>query len=109
MGYQDRKMKELFLALAALEDDLDAVYDDILCGEDVMKLTETLNLTSHDTMIIFSLDGAQLYQDKKSDTWIGIWIIINYDPKTWYRKKQCYNFYSFTHSFSLNYTLNLIL
>jgi len=40
MGYQDRKMKELFLALAALEDDLDAVYDDILCGEDIMKLTK---------------------------------------------------------------------
>ena len=88
MGYQERKTKEIFSVLAALENDLDNIYDDILCGEDILKLSETLNLTSDDTTVIFSLDGAQLYQDKKSDTWIGIWIIINYDPKIRSRKKR---------------------
>jgi hypothetical protein len=88
MEYQDRKTKEILSALAAVENGLDNVYDDILCGEDILKLSETLNLTSDDTTIIFSLDGAQLYQDKKSDTWIGIWIVINYDPNARYRKKR---------------------
>ncbi|KAF8962353.1 hypothetical protein BDZ97DRAFT_1625860, partial [Flammula alnicola] len=68
--YRDQKTREIFDALAELEDDLDAVYDDIFCGDDILKLTETLHLTSDDTTVIFSLDGAQLYQSKKSDTWI---------------------------------------
>ena len=44
-------------------------------------MTANLKLTSDDTTVIFSLDGAQLYQNKKSDTWIAIWIIVEYDPK----------------------------
>jgi hypothetical protein len=35
-----------------------------------------------------SLDGAQLYQNKKSDTWIAIWVINDYDPATRYKKKH---------------------
>ncbi|KAF8955107.1 hypothetical protein BDZ97DRAFT_1619993, partial [Flammula alnicola] len=50
--------------------ELDAIYDDIFCGSDVLDLAEDLKLTSDDTTVIFSLDGAQLYQSKKSDTWI---------------------------------------
>lgn len=58
-------------------------YEDI-----ILNLSERLALTSDDTTMIFSLDGAQLYQNKKSDTWIAIWIITDYDPKTRYRSKH---------------------
>lgn len=67
---------------------MDAIYDDVFCGQDILDLTENLKLTSNDTTVIFSIDGAQLYQNKKSDTWIAIWIITNYDPKTRYRSKH---------------------
>ncbi|KAF8172911.1 hypothetical protein BJ912DRAFT_831986, partial [Pholiota molesta] len=88
MRYREKKTQEIFDALDGLENDLDAVYDDIFCGEDVLKLAETLKLTSDDTTVIFSLDGAQLYQNKKSDTWIAIWIIADYNPNTRSRSKH---------------------
>ena len=88
MRYRDEKISSINEAFLGLSDDLDAIYDDIFCGSDVLDLAEDLELTSDDTTVIFSLDGAQLYQSKKSDTWIAIWIITNYDPKTRYRSKH---------------------
>ena len=35
-------------------------------------------ITGDDTIISLSLDGAQLYQNKTSDTWISIWILDNF-------------------------------
>ncbi len=88
MRYREQKIKNFCDTFQGLEDEFDAIYDDIFCGSDVLDLCEDLNLTSDDTTVIFSLDGAQLYQNKKSDTWIAIWIITNYDPKTRYRSKH---------------------
>ena len=88
VGYLDEKFKEIFTASETLEDEVDTIYNDILCGANILNLMESLNLTSDDTLVIFSLDGAQLYQDKESDAWIGIWIIVNYNPITRYQKKH---------------------
>ena len=51
---------------------------------------ERLKLTANNTMVMFSLDGTQLYQDldKKSDTWIAVWIILDYNPNTCYKMKH---------------------
>jgi hypothetical protein len=84
MSYRDRKIKEILKDFEVI-DPTEAVYDDIFCGEDLRKLSQELNLTSDDTTVIISLDGAQLYQNKKSDTWIAIWIVTDYSPKTRYR------------------------
>ena len=35
---------------------------------------------------IFSVDGAQLYRSKQSDTWIGIWVNANLPPNMRYSK-----------------------
>jgi len=83
--YRDRKIMEIIEALNAANPD-ELVYDDIFSGEHVMDLCETL--TDNDMMVVFSIDGSQLYQNKKSDTWIAIWIIMDYDPKTRYKKKR---------------------
>ena len=88
MRYHEQKIKQFCSTFQGLEDELDAIYDDIFCGSDVLDLCEDFNFTSNDTTVIFSLDGAQLYQNKKSDTWNAIWIITNYDPKTRYRSKH---------------------
>ena len=60
VGYLDEKFKEIFTASETLEDEVDTIYDDILCGANILNLMESLNLTSDDTLVIFSLDGAQL-------------------------------------------------
>ena len=37
-------------------------------------------------MVLFSLDGAQLYRDKLSDCWFFIWILFNLAPDLRYKK-----------------------
>jgi len=80
MRYRDRKIQEI------LENIGDPVYDDLFSGSDIMSLCA--DLTSDDTTVSFSFDGAQLYQNKKSDTWIAIWIVNEYSPDTRYIKKR---------------------
>jgi hypothetical protein len=58
----------------------DMVYDDIFCGSDYLDMAQRIGITEDDFVITQSMDGAQVYQNKKSDTWIGIWIINDYSP-----------------------------
>ncbi|KAJ7939998.1 hypothetical protein B0H13DRAFT_2300055 [Mycena leptocephala] len=44
------------------------------------------NITDDDVVVTGSTDGAQLYRNKASDCWIGIWIIGDFDPVKRYRK-----------------------
>lgn len=83
IGYRDKKIQEI-LGTAPQ----DRIFDDIFCGSDILKLHQDLSLSANDTTVMFSLDGAQLYQNKKSDTWIAIWIIADYNPTTRYKKKH---------------------
>ncbi|KAG6905556.1 hypothetical protein DXG01_002009 [Tephrocybe rancida] len=39
-------------------------------------------------MVSFSVDGVQLYQNKKSDTWIGIWQINNFSPELRFKQRK---------------------
>ena len=87
LSYRDRKTKEIIEAYHSTQA-ADRIYDDIFCGSDVRDLLRNLSLTVDDITVSFSLDGAQLYQNKKSDTWIAIWIINDYDPKMRYKRKH---------------------
>lgn len=81
MRYRDEKTKDI---LGAAE----PVYEDIFSGNEFLEFAKRVQLGPHDTTVSFSLDGAQLYQNKKSDTWIAVWIINDYDPCTRYKKKH---------------------
>ena len=88
MRYLDQKMKEVAEMLRSLQADTDIVYDDIHSGNEMQMLANHLKITSNDTIISSSLDDAQLYQNKKSDTWISIWILDNLSPNQRYKKKH---------------------
>ena len=88
MHYLDHKMKEVAEMLDNLQADNDIVYDDILSGGEMQDLADRVKFTSNDTIVSSSLDGAQLYQNKKSDTWLSIWILINLSPNQRYKKKH---------------------
>ncbi|KIK55416.1 hypothetical protein GYMLUDRAFT_62545 [Collybiopsis luxurians FD-317 M1] len=45
-------------------------------------------MTEDDVAVSMSLDSVQLYQNKKSDCWIGIWINQDYAPSSHFKKKQ---------------------
>ncbi|KAJ8487112.1 hypothetical protein ONZ45_g14448 [Pleurotus djamor] len=86
--YRDKKSKAVLDMISELNDASDMVYDDIFCGSDYLKLLKEANLTKDDILVSGSLDGAQLYQNKASDTWIFIWIIEDIAPGSRYKKKH---------------------
>ena len=90
MRYLDYKTEEISKMLDNLqtEDGADVVYDDVLSGNEAQEIAERLGLTGRDTIVSMSLDGAQLYQNKKSDTWISIWMIHNFSPNQRYQKRH---------------------
>ena len=45
----------------------DIVYDNIFSGTEMQDLAEWIKITGDDTIVSSLLDGAQLYQNKKSD------------------------------------------
>jgi hypothetical protein len=82
MHYRDQKTRDI------LNSQGDPIYEDIFSGYDFLEFAERVQLGPNDTTVSLSLDGAQLYQNKKSDTWIAVWIINDYDPITRYKKKH---------------------
>ncbi|KAG2008975.1 hypothetical protein CC2G_014351 [Coprinopsis cinerea AmutBmut pab1-1] len=52
------------------------------------SLFATLNITEDDILVSFSIDGAQLERNKKSDCWIAVWIVQDYDPKLRFKKRR---------------------
>ena len=45
------------------------------------------HLKPHDTVLMFSADGAQLYRNKKSDCWMYIWVVYDLSPGDRYKKR----------------------
>ena len=83
MRYLDQKLTqvtEMLDNLQAKGSTENMVYDDIFSGSELQDLVKRLKITGDDTIVSFSIDGAQLYQNKKSDTWISIWILNNFSP-----------------------------
>ncbi|KAH8802337.1 hypothetical protein DL96DRAFT_1773948 [Flagelloscypha sp. PMI_526] len=62
-------------------------WDDIFCGHDYVKLVLEGKIKPTDMVVMFSIDGAQLYPSKPSDCWIYIWVILDLRPGIRYGKK----------------------
>ena len=45
------------------------------------------HLKPHDTVLMFSADGAQLFKSKKSDCWMYIWVVYDLAPGDRYKKR----------------------
>src|ERR1700731_1899558 len=39
-------------------------------------------------VLMLSMDSAQLYRSKMSDTWIYIWVLLDHAPDVCYKKKH---------------------
>jgi hypothetical protein len=62
-------------------------YDDICCGSEYLDLVESGKIHDNDMLLNMSMDGAQLYRDKESDTWFGISSIIDFSPEIRHSKE----------------------
>ena len=82
MSYRRKKTQE---ELSCNRDMDDYVYDDVFCGSDYLEAVEKGHINDNDTVVMFSIDGAQLYRNKKSDCWIYIWLILDLAPEQRYK------------------------
>ena len=63
-------------------------YNDILDGEAYLEAVEDGRISGYDTCLMLSIDGAQLYRDKKSECWIYIWILLDLGPDERYKVRN---------------------
>ena len=84
MFYQWEKTQELRQERARSGHSPD-IYDDILCGESYLDLVDDGTIDEYDTVLMLSIDGAQLYEHKESDCWIYIWILVDLGPDGRYK------------------------
>lgn len=83
------RVRKLALEAGRVRDDghLDE-YEDIFSGKDIRDIAAAQGMTDLDFTIGFSIDGARLYQNKKSDTWLAVWIIYDYHPSLRYKRRH---------------------
>ncbi|KAF9227472.1 hypothetical protein BS17DRAFT_467106 [Gyrodon lividus] len=64
------------------------VYNDFFDGTDYLEAAMANNITDDDILVMFSINGAQLYRNKASDCWMSIWVIFDHSPDTRYKKEH---------------------
>jgi len=62
-------------------------YGDFFDGSDYLDAVGDGNIMSEDVVLMFSIDGAQLYRNKASDCWIYVWVIMDHAPGIRYKKR----------------------
>jgi hypothetical protein len=62
-------------------------YGDFFDGSDYLDAIASNNVMPEDMVLMFSIDGAQLYRNKSSDCWIYIWVIMDHAPDKRYKKR----------------------
>ena len=63
-------------------------YSDVLHGSDLTNAFKDGHIRENDIVLMFSIDGAQLYTKKASACWIYIWVLFNLSPDRQYKKKH---------------------
>ena len=86
MQHRQRRMEEILERLVKTAEKLDEISD-IYEGSDFWDAYCQGCIGKNDICIIFSIDGAQLFEHKASNCWIYIWILIDVAPNKWYKKR----------------------
>ncbi|KAH9918782.1 uncharacterized protein B0H18DRAFT_957782 [Fomitopsis serialis] len=66
------------------------IIEDIPYGSDFWDAYQCGDIKPDDVCLIFSMDGAQLYEHKASNCWIYIWILVDVFPDLRFKKKQLF-------------------
>ncbi|KAH7916883.1 hypothetical protein BV22DRAFT_1027281, partial [Leucogyrophana mollusca] len=86
MHYRRERTQEIFNELDDNEG-IKQAYNDFLDGSDYLEAVADGRIKDEDIVVMFSIDGAQLYRNKESDCWMSIWIIFERSPDSRYKKK----------------------
>ncbi len=85
MHHRRKVMAEFEAKIAAgLKPD---VLTDTYFSQDFRDAVDRGDILDDDLVLMFSIDGAQLYESKQSDCWVYIWILFDLSPKHRYQKR----------------------
>jgi hypothetical protein len=84
MSYRRRKTEEIIQELRLNNGYLKTIKD-FLYSLEYLEAVRSGRIRPQDTVLMFSMDGAQLYAHKASDCWIYIWILFELDPECRYK------------------------
>ncbi len=88
MGHFQRRISEIVGNVDPLTGEIVVEdYDDFDCGSDIIDAVRRGDIKKDDILLMYSIDGAQLFKGKKSDCWIYIWVILNLSPDKRYKKR----------------------
>ncbi|KAJ3001526.1 hypothetical protein NUW54_g6368 [Trametes sanguinea] len=62
-------------------------FYDIASSSELLHRVADGSIQKHDVVLMFSIDGAQLYQNKSSDCWMSLWLLGNIRPDKRYKKQ----------------------
>ncbi len=85
-NYRRNKTREIIEKLQSNNGSI-PIYEDFFHGSDYLENIRNGNITDHDIVLMFSIDGAQLYTHKISDCWIYIWVLLDLCPEERYKKE----------------------
>ena len=85
MHYRWEKAQDIRHEHEESPDTAPGVYDDILSGEAYLDAASETPINEYDTVLMLSIDGAQLCEHKQSHCWIYIWIILDLGPDERYK------------------------
>ncbi|KAL0947452.1 hypothetical protein HGRIS_013559 [Hohenbuehelia grisea] len=84
MRYREQRTAEILEELTQTNGILNKL-DDFVCGSEYLDMVRKGIIRDGDMVLVYSIDGAQLYRMKKSDCWIYIWVIFNLSPDKRYK------------------------
>ena len=86
MKHRSRRTQEIFDEIEATGGIIKE-YEDIYHGESYLEAVARGDISEDDMVLMFAMDGAQLYQDKQSDCWIYMWVVFDLAPDLRYKKR----------------------
>jgi hypothetical protein len=81
MGYHRKYTEKIREELRQQNGTRVSPYGDFFNGSDYLDAVGDKNIMPEDVVLMFSIDGAQLYRNKASDCWIYIWVIMDHADK----------------------------
>ncbi|EGN96875.1 hypothetical protein SERLA73DRAFT_75722 [Serpula lacrymans var. lacrymans S7.3] len=87
MHYRERQTADIMEELK-LDNNILSSYDDFFHRKDYLDAVSDGRINAHDSVLMISVDGAQLYESKASDCWIYIWVVMDHTPNVHYKKKH---------------------
>ncbi|KAF9488114.1 hypothetical protein BDN71DRAFT_1485144 [Pleurotus eryngii] len=79
------QIQALYLQLHATGGQISKYYN-YISGHEYLDAIQAGLIKDIDIVLMYSLDGCQLYQSKTSDCWIFVWIFLNLDGNCRYKK-----------------------